>query len=287
MSPALSLNEISWLYNPSQFILKAMTLVISVLQLLFALFMLCIIGLFLFSLLMSWSWANSQKEGIKLREIVSMAGVEWGSMIILLFGHLFPPGIFYHAPPLSRGAKSSKQIPIIFVPSLHTGSAIFFSLIWRLKIHHYTSLWPFSWKSFLRSPTLLEDNLANHINKVLDKTQSSRFRIVSFGTSRPLVSRLLSRTNFKKACDKWIAISAPGSMSKTMRFLTTSRMNITYSDLETCEKKPDVLVHGTHDTYCFPSTIWDVEKRVSIRPIGHYGTLLHSVTVRTILEEIA
>jgi hypothetical protein len=261
-----------------------MGLIISVLQFVFGAFMIVLLFLFLFSLLLSWTWAQAQKKHPSFTEILSVTATEWGSQVILIWGHLFPPKVFHHAPPLSRGVRSKKQIPVILVPSLHTGAGIFFTLIWRLKNHHFTSLWPFTWKSFLRSQTLFEDALADYIQDVLKKTQSNRFQIISFGTSRPLVANVISQPRFAKSCIKWIAISAPAATSRTMKFLSTAKLRSAYTEAENIEKIPEILIHGTHDTFCFPNSLWTAEEKVAISPIGHYGTVLHSKTVQAVLE---
>src|SRR5690606_37099082 len=133
-----------------------------------------------------------------------------------------------------------------FVPSLLTGAGIFQVLKWLLKNRHFKSLWPYTWKTFLRDRLLLEDHLRSYIEHVLAKTEASHFRIISFGSSRPIVAAVLARADMTKACDKWIAISSPLRPTQTMLFLAGKRFEAAYAERSPTEREPNLVIFGTH-----------------------------------------
>lgn len=255
-------------------------------QYIFILMMLGIIALFLFHLLLSWAWAQQNREPIDFAGFFSTGAIEWGAMVVLHACRLFKARPFYETPPLRYEAASQFQFPIVFVPSLHSGPGIFRILVWRLKKHFYSSLWPFSWRPFLQSSVLLEDELAQYLIQLLKKTESTNFRIISFGTSRPIVGRVLERPELKGRCDHWIAISAPAQLSPTLRFLSTARLKSVFTDETSPMMQPHLLIRGSSDTFCYPDDVWNHEKQLIISPAGHYASLLHPTTVQTVLEEL-
>jgi hypothetical protein len=267
----------------------------TILQLLFIALMLGIMSLFALNLALAWAWAQSEalseNKNFSFSEVLSTAAVEWSAQLILAIGHLRPPQIFLEAPPLDAPSSSTKafrkQLPIIFVPSLHTGSGIYSLSIWRLKRHHFTSLWPFSWKPFLRDRILLEDELVQFILKMLDQTKSPRFRLVSFGSSRPVVASALSRPELLERCEKWIAISAPETAGPAMRFLLTPRTKSCYlTDTAKASRQPDFQLCGTHDIYAYPSANFGDSPKEWIEPVGHYSLMIHPAVIQKSLEEM-
>lgn len=259
------------------------------LEVLFVLLMLCILLGFLISLLFCWGWAqqmSAQGRSFKLAEVLSIAGVEWGALMSLCLCHLVPLKRFFEAPPLSAGETLPKQYPVIFVPSLHTGAQSFHFLFWRLKKNFWNSLWPFQWKSFLESPALLEDQLRAYIEDVIRLTGTTRFRIISFGSSRPLVSRILDQCELKAYCDQWIAISAPERLSAANQFLSTQRVRQAYQLEQGTKKLPDLLIIGENDFLCYPRDCFGEGKSLLLPQVGHFAPLLHSTTTQTILREL-
>lgn len=252
-------------------------------------------SLFALNLALAWSWAQAQalanNLNLSFAEVLSTAAVEWSAQMILAVGHLKPPQIFLEAPPLDSPSTSTqsfrKQLPIVFVPSLHTGSGIFTLMIWRLKKHHFKSLWPFSFKPFLRDRALLEDELVVFIQKLMQRTKSQRFRLVSFGSSLPIVSGALSRPELRDHCEKWIAISAPQSASAAMKFLVTPRIQSCYlQDEFKMQRQPDFQLCGTHDIYAYPSSLFGDGPKEWIEPVGHYSLMTHPSVVQRTLEEM-
>lgn len=261
---------------------------LSFLEAIFSVLVLGIIGLFFVSLVFSWSWAQ-QKGGAGLRwvDILSAAAVEWGAFLSLLVAHLRRPRSFFEAPPLGLEEASPQQLPVIFVPSLHTRSSIFGLLFWRLKKNFWNSLWAFDWKAFLHDPELLEDQLRCFVDEVISKTEARRFRIVSFGSSRPIVSRVLDRQDLRAYCDRWVAISAPAHLSAFFRFLATSKLRRTYESSEEIQKNPDIVIHGENDFFCFPSEVFGSSRKTALPNVGHYSSLLHSTTTQTVMKELS
>jgi len=253
--------------------------------------MLGILLLFLFLLLLSWTWAqvseDADQDSIGLTEILSTTGIEWGAILTLTLGQIRGVERFWEAPPLSAGIISARQIPIVFVPSLHTGSGIFKILIWRLQKHFFTSLWPFSWRSFLKSNDLLEDQLLKFIQDVLKTTRSSQVRVVSFGTSRPVISRVLAHPSLSDYQKKWIAISAPKTLSRTLKFLSSVRLKSVFQNDFRIGQEPNLLIRGSHDVFCYPKDVWGETQSITISPVGHYSVLLHPATVQRTLDELS
>jgi hypothetical protein len=272
-----------------------MGLVIGVLQLLFVILMLGGILLFLFNFALAWAWSQhrvqAENEQISFANILTTASIEWIAMVILSAGQFRKLKPFFEAPPLEYIDPSElpgKQIPLIFIPSLHTAGGLFSILMWRLKKHFYVSLWPHSWKSFLKDSRLLEDELSEYIRMVLQKTKSPRFRVLSFGSSRRIVSRVLSSEEFSKSCDKWIALSAPETASSTMKFLQTERIKSSYlEDTAPLFRSPDLLIYGNHDMICYPLSVWGELKKYPVSPVGHYSLLVHPEIVQKVLEELS
>lgn len=271
-----------------------MAVVQDILQILFVILMLGIIGLFALNLMLSWAWAQNQSSDLKtshgLRDILSIASVETIAQIILGIGHFRKPKVFLDAPPLDSVASHfvRKQLPVIFIPSLHTGAGLFSVMIWRLKRHNYSSLWPFAWKPFLKDHELLEDQLADYLRQVLIRTRGTRFRIVSFGSSRRVISHVLQMPEFKEACEKWIAFAAPSKASATMKFMLTARIRSSYIEDESIlTKHPHALLVGTHDIYCYPKEVFGEDNIEFVEPVGHYSLMIHPSVTQKAIEELA
>ncbi|PIR22784.1 MAG: hypothetical protein COV44_06405 [Deltaproteobacteria bacterium CG11_big_fil_rev_8_21_14_0_20_45_16] len=261
---------------------------ISIVELAFVIGMLGLLILFIFHVNLAWSWAqNHLNQKLELPDILSAAAIEWGGLISIFGFHLKRIRRFYEAPPLLDSKVDPQQIPIIFIPSLHHGPEIFHFLFWRLKRNFWNSLWPLRWKSYLQTPELLEDQLAAYVEKVMSDTKSPRFRIISFGTSRPIVARLLNRSNLKTYCDKWIAISAPNELSAVHRLLNSERTRLAYEDNEHNHKEPDLLIVGERDLICYPPSVWGNGRFVQVAHVGHYGAALHSLTTTSIIRELS
>jgi len=258
----------------------------------------CLVSFF-FSLLFAWAWAQAQNSAqtagglgrsVSFTELLSVAAVEWGAFLTIMICHLIPMRYFHEAAPLRDGEFTVQQVPIIFVPSLNLGAASFQFLFWRLKRNYWNSLWPFQWKSFLESPDLLEDQLRNFIKQVVSNTEAKRFRIISFGTSRPIVSRALDDSNLQAYCDRWIAISAPEVLSDTLRYVSTKKSlqcyGVNYSSNVNSKKRPDLVICGENDFICYPRQVFGDSRHLVLGHMGHLGSLLHSDTTQAILKEL-
>lgn len=251
--------------------------------------MLSLLLLFIFYLNLAWTWAQTMHtEKISFRDILATAAIEWGASLNIIVSHFWPLRRYLETPPLdSESLSSPLQLPILFVPSLNTHSSVFFFLFWRLKKNYWKSLWPFRWKSFLKDPILLADQLTHQIEVMIKKTGAKRFRVISFGGSRPLVSYVLSQQNLSAYCDKWIAISAPEKRSRTNQLLSTERQRAVYEDLNLSEtRKPDLLIVGENDLFCYPDEVWGDCRKIEIPNVGHYGAGLHSTTTQNIMKEM-
>ncbi len=264
-----------------------MEYLIALSQLIFVLFMLGIMCLFLLVLLQTWSWAQQQEPEMSFADILSTTAIEWGALITLMFTHLKPPAIFNETPPIGREKHDAKQYPILFVPSLHTGRGVFSILCWRLKKHFYTSLWPFQWKPFLNSSALLEDQLLQFILEITRKTNSPILRVMSFGSSHPIVARVLDHPSLSHITKKWISVSGPRSMSQTMKFLSTRRIREVFAADFKFRSRANLLIHGSRDVFCWPESIFEAERMVSVHPVGHFSVLLHPTTVQRALDEFS
>ncbi len=266
---------------------------LTILQMLIGIFILALLCIFFVVILMTWAWAQDQDDrDISLSEILSTAAIEWGSYILLLAGSIRSLKIHHEAPPIESEIKdlhmagAARQIPIILVPSLHSGASIFRSLKWRLKAKFYSSIWPFSFRPFLYRSSLLEDDLQQFITTCLKKTRSKYFRLISFGSSRPIVSRVLNSSRTGGHCLQWVCISGAALPSKTQRLLSTPRFRSVYHTAPYTERPPDLLIAGTHDVICYPETIWgDTKAKLSVTPVGHYAVLMHSKTLHAILDQ--
>jgi hypothetical protein len=267
-----------------------MEFLISTLQLTFILFVFSIIFLYLFVLLLTWTWAQTNDEidpdQLNLTMVLSTAAIEWGAILTMVPGQILGARLFLEAPPLTSGKETARQCPIVFIPSLHTGSGIFRILLWRLKKHFFTSLWPFSWKPFLMANDLLEDQLLEYLKEVLRRTRSTKLRIISFGTSRPLVSRVLNDPSLHDIQKKWIAVSAPKTLSRTLRFLSTPRLKNVFAEPK-IGKDPDLVIRGQNDVLCYPGSVWGEQRALTLPTIGHFAALLYPATVQRILEEFS
>ena len=257
---------------------------------LFVLGMLLLMAILLGSLLLAWSWGQKSSlvdggKNMTFSEILTVAGIEWGAFIVLFFSQWSRLPTFQESPRLEKGESPKvSQLPVVLVPSLHLGSGIFRVLMWRLKSHYFQSIWPFSWKSFLHQNTLLEDQLHRFVLECLERTGSNAITIVSFGSSRPLVSRVLNRPDLSDKQIRWICVSGPKESSDVYRFLSTPRLRKAFEQKTYLE--PDVLIVGKNDTVCYPSSIFE-ESALVIPEVGHYGCLLHSTTVQKILDELS
>jgi len=242
-----------------------------------------------FSLLLTWSWAQfeSQNRQVGLVELLSTAAIEWGAMVSILGAHFYRPGILWEVPRFEDKLSSQNlrptQIPIILVPSLHVGPSVFCFLYLRLKSHYFQSLWPFQFKSFLKDSIFLEKQLKDFLLEVVTKTASPRCVIISFGTSYPIVSRVLANQTSKTKFD-WIAISGASKMPDTLKFVSSSSLNSAYVD-ET-KQIPDLSLYGDKDTVCYPKNIFLGKQKLEIPEVGHFGALLHSKCSHSILTEL-
>lgn len=250
----------------------------------FVMSVLCITLLFVIAFALSWSRAQSEAPHLGFIEILTIAGIEWGAWISLMAAHLRPVKSFHEAPPLKTAYPHPRQVPIIFIPSLHTSCRIFGMLLWRLKQNFCTSLWIFSWKSFVRDELLLKKSLLVFIQEIAAETKSNEIHLISFGTSRPVIASLLEDPGLKNLRFRWIAISAPAFRSSTLRFLSTDRLNNTFKSESPTQKQPDLLIRGSEDFFCYPNDIWGKVPNIVVERMGHYSTLLHSKTTQTVLE---
>lgn len=266
-----------------------MEVFIGILQLVFILFVVSIGLLFIFFLLLTWTWAqNLEDEGSEnanLSDLFSTTAIEWGAILTLVLNQILSAETFWEAPPLNESAPNPKMVPILFVPSLHTSAGIYRILIWRLKKHFFTSLWPFSWKPFLMMNDLLEDQLLQFIHDVLRNTRSHKLRVISFGSSRPIVSRVLQHSSLSEIDKTWISISGPKSISRTLKFLTTRRLRSVFHEDFKNSMDPHLLIRGTRDVICYPDSVWGPQRSAVISGIGHYASLLHPTTLQRILSE--
>ncbi len=262
---------------------------LSFLELCFILFVIFALLSFLVSLLFTWSWGQTQSDlghSISLRKILSVTAVEWGAGLSLLGCHFKKLHTYHEAPPLVSGQHTIQQVPVIFVPSLHLGVESFHFLFWRMKKNYWNSLWPFRWKSFLENPELLEDQLHHYLLEVIRATATQRFRIISYGSSRPIVSRVLKRADLQAYCDRWIAISAPEKLPSSMRFVSSKKLLQVYEESSSEYRRPDLLLIGENDTLCSPREVFGSGRQIILDQVGHFGALLHSTTTQSILTEL-
>lgn len=216
--------------------------------------------------------------------LISQAAVEWAGILSLLVAHLRQPKIYHETPPLHLApVHTPEQIPILFIPSPHMGASVFNLALWRFKKHFWLSLWPFQWKPFLQDPLLLEDQLKAFIQEVLKKTEAPVFRVISFGSSYPIVAKSIE--SFSQ-CDKWVAISSSKDLSAVMNFLSAERVKEAYQKLSS-KKIPNLVIRGENDTVCYPASLFSSEQELIVPEIGHFGCLLHSSTIRKLLKEFS
>lgn len=258
------------------------------LESLFVAAMLFISILFVGFLNLAWSWAQEHPKNLSLRSVFAAASIEWGAFLSVMLSHFYRLKAFYEAPPIKDLAAQPRQIPVIFIPSLNTKASLFLFLFWRLKARFWNSLWPFNWKSFLEDPELLADQLSSFIEQVLLTTGSQSFRVISFGSSRPLIGKVLQQEHFLNRCDRWIALSAPQKLSRVYKFLGSVRVQRVYNDIRYEEqRKPDVLIVGQNDLFCYPEDVWGNQPSIKLDSMGHFGVSLHSTTTQSILSELA
>ena len=263
-------------------------MILDVLELVFAVLMLCVILLYALLFSCVWAWAqNNIEANFDFFDLISATAIEWGAIISLIVLHFYPARVYHEAPPLKEDRDSPTLTPIIFVPSLHTGSSIFNFMIWRLKKNNWHSLWHFQWKFFLKDSELLEDQLFNTISEVIEKTNARRFRIVNFGSSRPVVMRVLNRKDLRAYCDKWIAISSPISLSNFFQFISSIRLKKVYATIESENKNPDLQIIGENDFFSYPISHFGEGRKILIPKIGHFSCLLHSTTIQSTLKELS
>ncbi len=250
--------------------------------------MLSVILLYVFLFSCVWSWAQNRPDSrLDLLGLISTAAIEWGAILSLALMHFYPARVFNEAPPLSTTEVNPQHIPIIFVPSMHTSASIFNFLIWRLKKNDWYSLWPFHWKFFLNDSELLQDQLFTFISEVIEKTKAQRFRLISFGTSRPIVLKVLNRGDLKAYCDKWIAISSPLKLSSFYSFVSSPKLKKVYGDESLEAKDPDIQIVGEDDFFCQSADHFGNGKKVVVPKIGHFASLLHSSTIQHTLKELS
>ena len=258
----------------------------------FIVLMLGLLTLFLGSLLVAWTWAHRmslapESRSISLSEVLTIAGVEWGALVTLIACHWSPLRPYFESPKFEPkdlgGPLRSTQLPVVLVPSLHLGNSVFRILFWRLKSNYFKSLWPFAWKSFLNQSTLLEDQLSRYLETVFEKTGSDRAFVISFGSSRPLVSRVLSRPRFSSKDIRWFCVSGPSTKPETYTFISTPRLKSAFS--QEAPLDPQLLIVGERDTVAFPQKVFG-DTFVSVPDVGHYGVLLHSRTVQSLLDAL-
>lgn len=256
-------------------------------ELIFVGLMLGVLAILLLALLFAWAWGMQRdQDSLNVIDILAVASVEWGAFLTIVAAHFKPLRNFYEAPPLKGKEFSAQQLPVIFVPSLHLGAGLFHFLTWRLKKNFWNSLWLFQWKPFLRDPILLEDQLYSFIQRTLRTTQASQFRIVSFGTSRPLVAKVLGRSDLAEYCDKWIAISAPEDLPRSLRFFSSLKTGKAYLSSAEKRRAPDLLIVGENDFFCYPEACWGEGKKVVLPHVGHFGASLHALCTQSIMKEL-
>lgn len=222
----------------------------------------------------TWSWAQQQKQVVEMREILGIAATEWAAVLVCFLLQLAPLKSFFEAPPLANMSASPQQIPVIFVPSLHTRAGIFFPFYWRLKGLFFNSLWFFDWHFFLKDPSLMEDELSQFIDDVLLKTQAQRFRLVSFGSSRPIVSKVLQNPKRLSYCEQWIAISSPTRLGGFQKMLLSRRMKNAYEDFQNANQKTcDLSFHGQRDLFFSEESLSDLSQQARGFTTGHFGCL--------------
>ncbi len=260
-----------------------MNFILAILQLLFILSIAGVLTLFVIAFALSWTRHQEVAPQASLFDILTVAAVEWGAWITLGLFMLKPSHSFFEAPPERDQALHPHQIPIIFIPSLHTNGRIFNSLRWRFEQNFCTSLWIFSWRAAISEPQLLETQIVHFLQDVLENTRSRSIRIISFGSSRPLVARALDRAAFETISIRWICISGAAKLSKTHHFLHTRRLLKTYQ--LPFQRVPDRVLIGEHDLFQYPISLFDHPSPVVLEGVGHYASLLHSATIQTILKD--
>lgn len=266
----------------------------AVLQIVFGLIMSILLILFGFFLLTAWSWAQHQTENDsephpKWVDIISLAAVEWGAFLTLLAFHgrrlenIWEASQF--APRDWEQRIPSTQLPIVLVPSPLWSSSLYRLLFYRLRAHYYKSIWPFSFKSFVRDQSLLQYDLEVFLKEVMAKTGSLKLTVISFGSSRPLVARALASKELASLDVQWIAISAPSKLSAPHKLLRWPSIHSIYSNAGDEVRAPDILIRGERDSLTYSrDNVWGQPLRTEIiQDVGHYGALLHSKAVQQIL----
>jgi hypothetical protein len=265
-----------------------MDLLLGAVQLGFALLLTVLFGLWFVSLSLAWSWAQqrslSEKTSVSLAEVLAIASIEWGGFLTVAALQFLRRRPVYEAPPIRSQESPRSHYPIIFVPSLHLNSGLFQILQWRLHKHHYKSLWPFDWPSFLRNADLMEEELLRFIESRIQKTNSPELTIISFGTSGPIVAKTLKRAELQSLKVKWLAISAPIHPTAPLSFLQTERWKSSVTLLTESLQSPDAVIAGERDTLCYPVSVFERMPDLHLRDVGHFGALLHSSTTKFVLD---
>ncbi len=265
-----------------------MDLLLGALQLGFALLLTLLFGLWFVSVSLAWSWAQqrsmAEKASVSLAEVLAIASIEWGGFLTVGALQFLRRRPVYEAPPIRLNESPRSHYPIIFVPSLHLNSGLFQILQWRLQKHHYKSLWPFDWPSFLKSAELMEEELLRFIESRIQKTKSPELTIISFGTSGPIIAKTLKRPELESLKIKWIAISAPLHATAALSFLQTERWKSSLTLTTASRRPPDAVIAGERDTVCYPVAVFEREPDLQLKDVGHFGSLLHSSTTQFVLD---
>ncbi len=143
-----------------------------------------------------------------------------------------------------------------------------------------------SWKFFLQEPLFLEEQLFRFLLKVQADTGSTRMTLISFGSSRPIIARVLARAELQSFNIRWIAISASQELGSALEFIQTPRLQKAYATCATISINPHVLIAGAKDTLCYPLSVFGEPAPTLIADVGHYGALLHSKTIDTVLSDL-
>ncbi len=257
-------------------------------QLCFSLLLTVLLGLWLVSLSLAWSWAQQRslndKTSVSLAEVLAIASIEWGGFLTLAALQWLKRRPVYEAPPIRPQESPRSHYPIIFVPSLHLNSGLFQILQWRLHKHHYKSLWPFDWPSFLKNADLMEEELLRFIESRIQKTKSPEVTIISFGTSGPIVAKTLKRPELHGVKIRWLGISAPLKPTAPLSFLQTERWKSSLTLISEGRRSPDAIVAGERDTLCYPVEVFERTPDLQLKDVGHFGALLHSSTTQFVLD---
>ena len=131
---------------------------------------------------------------------------------------------------------------------------------------------------------MLEEELLRFIVSRISKTRSPKITLISFGTSGPVVARVVSRPELASVAVKWVAISAPVKACASLSFLKSRRWKSSLELKTNSTRVPHQLAVGERDTVCYPEEVFGKEPDLTIPDVGHYGALLHSSTTQFVLN---